>query len=607
MTIPLPIKFDKTKRELLFTVVLFYYKKRQRLTKYNFYRIIIKIAYILNNNNIEGRKMKKFRKLIIFTLTICITISTMTGCLGCTGCSGCNPFSTPEFSLTYTLNQADIDSFNSYADESLQKLPNGNPDNTSNVMLLYNLVTTFSNIAQQYQIAQVLYFADLSNEANKTNYDFASDAYNKSRTKYNTVMQKIYEANGKMKEVVFEGTDEDWLRIQYHPSDELKSLREDVNALYDDYIALPDQTFDEQTGLIYADLLTKYKQIATITGFEDYYDYGSYFTHNRNYEKTRLAEMKAFIKTYFIPLFNELYAEYTSLLKTLTVVEKSTIATLSIDYNLLSEKYFEGYVNSLPASAKDGINNMFKTGNYLIATSDESRSVAYTTTMVQSQVPYCFFGKGVADSFTIAHETGHYYSMLNGKNISISTDISEIQSQANEMLFLRYLEDLLSDRVYRAVELTQILDILSTVIGASVMDDFEQAVFAVDNVADYTYVEFDAIMTSVVNNWGADFFAKNFSMTLTEYWKKAIVTQPTYYISYAVSAISAIGTYCETDTEIGYSTAKDKYVKLCEGINENMSLIEVYDYTEILSPFEESTFKTIYNGLSMNVQTLAVA
>ena len=240
--------------------------------------------------------------------------------------------------------------------------------------------------------------------------------------------------------------------------------------------------------------------------------------------------------------------------------------------------------------------------NYTVATSANAYDGAFTVGFQYSAVPYCYFGPSYQDVFTIIHELGHYYAEYCNPNENIPLDIAEIHSQANELMFLIYLDDELPDTAYEVLQLNCILDILRACVISTLMNEFELKVFN-RNVANYTSSDFDLIMYEVVNEFGADFIQNVLNVDVYNYWKRAIIQQPCYYISYAVSGITALGLYSQAiQSADDYDEALAKYDNLCN-TDFTYGLTQTLTDVGVSNPFNQSTFETIYNALTFNAQT----
>lgn len=536
---------------------------------------------------------KTFNKIIITILTLCVTLYSLCACEISIG-------GKPKEFLVFTLTEQEVESFNQSLETGKQKLPTALTAIEANAYLP-SIINGFTYIAEQRYIAQILYFSDLENTEYEDNYNFATTAFTKAREGYISLFKTVYNSDSPLKAQIFAGMTEEEINLMFNAPSKVTELESENTKLLDEYYALSDEEFNEQTGLLYADMVTNYSQIATLSGFDNYYEYASSFVYDRDYDASSLANLTNYVKTYIIPLYTDLFNEFQSKYSALTATEKQTVAKImSSPYNELGENYVFDYIESLPTSAKDSMNHMFKNKNYIIANDSNAREGAFTALMPYSKKPFCYFGSGYSDAFTILHEVGHYYAILNNIDTDIPLDIDEINSQANELMFLGYLEGELDSQIFEALELYSLVDMLSTIIISTMMNEFELKIFTSnDDVSNFTSQDFDAVMNMVTEEFGSNFVQTYITSNINGYWKRAIVQQPIYYVSYAVSALSALGLYSEAViSDDGYNNALSKYIDLCENADVSLGLLQVLEDTEMLSPFEENTYISLVTAFS---------
>ncbi|MCH5152295.1 MAG: hypothetical protein J1F65_06590, partial [Clostridiales bacterium] len=159
---------------------------------------------------------------------------------------------------------------------------------------------------------------------------------------------------------------------------------------------------------------------------------------------------------------------------------------------------------------------------------------------------------------TFVHEFGHYYDFVFNGNLSTSMDHSETQSQGDEMLFLAWLSQNKPSGItngYTAVELSQLFDILSTIVLATAVDEFEQAAYAGTyngrSITDYN-ITFDTILSTYS---GANEYLNS------DYWFYVVFENAAYYISYAMSALPALEIFAKAGSS-GLDAARESYLKL---------------------------------------------
>ena len=155
------------------------------------------------------------------------------------------------------------------------------------------------------------------------------------------------------------------------------------------------------------------------------------------------------------------------------------------------------------------------------------------------------------------HEFGHYYNNIYNGNISLSMDHDETQSQGNEMLFLAFLKDYLGSsqsKLYSLVRNEQLVNILATVLMSSAVDEFEQTVYKMTE-EELQQADLQALFDRILSGYGL------YGIFDSNYWRYVVVDSPCYYISYAMSALPAMGIYA-TAMKDGYATARNCYFKL---------------------------------------------
>ena len=541
--------------------------------------------------------MKNYlKKIIISILIFCVSTYSLTACTFTLN-------GQKRDVLTFSLTRQDVDNFNEVVKVTKEKLPKATSILSAN-SYVSDLVNGMSFITEQNYVAQILYFADTSNTQNEENFNFATEAYNTARAGYIDVLKTLWNSNSVLKEALFQGMTEEEINVFINVPDSVIELKNENNELLNDYYALSDDEIELGTGPIYAKMITNYNKIASISNFENYYHYASNYSYERDYEVSELSKMLTYVKNYVKPLFLQLRSRFQAVHASLSEAEKVTVSKItSGSYNEQPVNYVSRYVASLPTPAKNGMNDMFKNNNYLVATSENAREGAFTAPLPYNNTPYCYFGPGYANVFTIIHEVGHYYAYLYNINEGIPVDIAEIHSQANEMMLLVFLKQELSPNVYEAVKLSSVLDVLSACLISTLMNEFEMRVFST-NVENYTSNDFNAIMNDVVNDFDYSFVTNYLTKNINEYWKRAIVQQPCYYISYAVSGISALGLYSEASvSNEGYQNALNKYINLCQNADLSLGLLAILNDIDMLSPFEEDTYITLQNSLIPTTQT----
>ena len=239
--------------------------------------------------------------------------------------------------------------------------------------------------------------------------------------------------------------------------------------------------------------------------------------------------------------------------------------------------------------------DMFANKNCVMTDSEKAYYGAYNT---EVGVPFCFFGPGMQSAFTVIHELGHYYAAAAGDFYSGSMDLCETQSQGNEMLFTAYLESALSDNLAEALGGYKLAEMLELIIDGTVMDEFEEKIYKGKLPANADGDYFDRIMAETVESYGDKTTAEWFLESMLWRWRNDGITNPVYFLSYAVSAEAAINLYCKALED--YKGAAESYRLLAEGISEDDTYVQTLKKAGIASPFEESSYIRLQKLFSEN-------
>jgi oligoendopeptidase F len=225
---------------------------------------------------------------------------------------------------------------------------------------------------------------------------------------------------------------------------------------------------------------------------------------------------------------------------------------------------------------------------------------AYVTYIRGVNVPIAYFGNSYDSPLTVAHEFGHYMNEIyNDDAYSQSFDLLETHSQGQEMLFMSYVNDFIDGTALRLIKTYHRLTTLQTIILATQVDCFEQAIYlnhyegpgAATIMADgkITANEYDAVYAGL-----SEYLGIEKAYRVDEYWRYVTVSSPCYYISYAISGVNALQIYASAQKN-GLDAAKDSYLKLFTytDVDPNMTTEEVLLYAGLSSYLDEDTFTLI--------------
>ena len=428
---------------------------------------------------------------------------------------------------------------------------------------------------------------------------YASEMQAEVFGEYMKVCQKIDQSNSPYREEFFSTWSEADMATMRLYTDEMTELSHENDQIVMDYYDLdPENTEDwEQICALYLDLIQNFDREATAMGYSDFYEYSNEAIYLRDATKREREDFRAYVSEYLIPLMeqvsNAFFAKYDALSMKDGMLVESVMFT---DYDKLSKDYVTEYINSYSGRMKSDLKSLLSSDRSIFTDEKNAEEGAYTIFFFDTQSPFCYFGPGYQDSFTVVHEMGHYYAGLNDPTNSVQLDLAETHSQGNEYLFLAFLEDELDEDVYEAIQLYQLYNSLCSIIIGTVIDEFEEYVYThVDEFKSGTK-SFDTVMYQICENYGGyDWFCE-YITDIDSYWKYVVFDAPVYYVSYAYSAVAALSLYIEAIEDV--ENAREIYRALAEDMDVFADFSENLSKVGLPSPYEESVFVAICEQFS---------
>lgn len=441
---------------------------------------------------------------------------------------------------------------------------------------------TYDYISTQVSIASVLYYIDMSNEANYERYNKLFDKYGDMYNAYIESCKNIYNNSPVRDELFADWTEEEIKQmLNYSPESQKLQLRND--ELTNELNNLGSAEFKDRSAEIYAEIVTNNNRIAQLAGYDNYYDYATKEIYCRDYKREDLEKFCATVATEYVPYFETLMNSfYTRFYKLNDADSDAFIAYLYDPFDSLKKNYLTDYISSLPESTKNGMNHAFVNRNMVFSDNLNSHPTAFQTYLDDFDMPLCLFGCEGQSTSTIVHELGHYYASLH-TDLS-SYDLAEVQSQGNEMLLLDYLKDQLSYNVFNTLKSYVMYLNMNTIISCVIIDEFEREVYSLESVEGFKSADFDAIMNKVCEKYGgADWIEKNIG-DMNDYWRQVATNNPVYYISYAISLTSAMNIYYVAKTD--RAAGREAYRILVEDVTEADTYLTALTKAGLPSPFE---------------------
>lgn len=494
----------------------------------------------------------------------------------------------PRDPIVYELTQEDVDLFYTLLEEC-ETLSLAGEDMEAIEAASEALDAQYEYLNTQYSIANILYYCDCKSSSVKEQYlncvDICTDAYDA----YIQMARRVYQSDSPAKDMLFEGwTEEDIAMLLAYDEKiaELQKRNEEITVEYN--AAMKDSVKME----LYVEFVQNNNKIASFYGYDNYYDYSYALRYDRDYDPDELHLMRQYAKDYLADIFDVALNNFYSSFYTLKTEDQTGVTNfLYNDYNV-STNYVKLFLDTMPESMADTMNTMLKLDS-TFTNSKKAKAGAFTTTIGDRS--YCYFGPGYANSCTVIHEAGHYYASRYTDLNSIPLDLAEVHSQGNEWLFVHFMKDYLPSNRYDAVVDYRLYNDLTMIMICLMVDEFEHKVYTTD-VSGFTGEDFDALMESVATQYFTmDYISSNLT-DVNEYWRMVVVDQPVYYISYAVSSITALDLY--TVALEDFDRAVEIYMQLCEQPLEDKGFLEVIHAAELAGPFDENFYQKVYDLIS---------
>lgn len=386
---------------------------------------------------------------------------------------------------------------------------------------------------------------------------------------YNNATKKEYSTNFKGNKVTFENF------YQFEMTDE--EYETVMSELY--------RQFNEAVTPIYLKLIKVRRELATLVGTETVAEnyYLNYFY--REYTIEEVEKIYNDVKTYFVPLYKQL-------------IEKSETQDLDSFYydsirlstNDLLKKVGDELVSRFPET-KYAYNHMINFSYYDVSYSPNKMNAAYTTLIPTVNVPFLFMNASntAEDMSTIVHEFGHYNAMYSNPVATNDMDVSEIHSQALELLAMDIYSEMTGGKYDEIIKNEKMLMFLNAIILGCLYNEFEAYVYE-NNINDSETL--NKKMMSLMREYGL--VDDSDERTVLYSWAETVhlFMYPFYYISYSVSAVSALDiyfAYLENEKE-----GKELYFEM---VSSTDSYITACQNTGVKSIFDENVIKTLAENI----------
>lgn len=322
----------------------------------------------------------------------------------------------------------------------------------------------------------------------------------------------------------------------------MDDLTFDSDEVYDLHLDLYYEIQEKRNAVLgqyYLDLVDVRMQIAETLGYDSYIDY-AYDCRGRDFTKEQAADFTQDVADWLSPIgiISRVYYNYFAP----ESVEKARDAVpLENGFEYLEEAL---RAEAYPETMLEALEYMQRNHLYDIGGGPNRMSAAYSTELVQYDAPFLFVNTdSYKDPSTLFHEFGHYHNFYCEEemiwNDGISLDLAEVHSQGLELLMFSAYEEMYGKDA-EWLQYGQLVETLQAVLSGCAEDAFQQAVF--EN-PDMTLDEVNALHARMTERFLG--YSDPYSWVEIHHHFET----PFYYISYAVSALSALELWADSQED----------------------------------------------------------
>lgn len=371
---------------------------------------------------------------------------------------------------------------------------------------------------------------------------------------------------------------------------------EGQSAYYNQFI----QKYNQQFGELYLELVSLREQMAQALGYDSYTQVADLDMLRNSYTREDIKTFREDIKQTIAPVYRSYLEDfyrraenrdqpgYVYLLGEQSPVPQGswqeTLDQFEQLYQQMSEQTGECYSYLLSHEFIDA------------EPSQTKANVTFSTLIYSLNTPFLFanMNGSAEDVFSISHEFGHCFAMwqqlkLGSQQEGRSMDVSEIHSQAMQMLTLPYYEIFYGEDAGTARKY-DVYTMVAGILTAAMNDEFQEKIYENPQM---TVQELNELYKELAMEYGLVvespyFDMESFSMgwfTTNQYFDT-----PFYAIDYALSGCVAME-FLQMGLE-DYTKALETYLSLVQQ-NSDYDFMTVLEETGLSSPFETEQMEAL--------------
>ena len=548
-----------------------------------------------------NRKSLFFVKVLALFLCLVILASSLSGCASLIGLlryyvtyAGYVEYF-EEYQFNYT--DQDYEDFRTAQDRLTTLLAYNSEGVRSDVNNAFQTYySAYIRLGSQYQLSMLNYSMEPTDEDTVSAYETMTTRYNEAYSHYmeilTIILDSIYGA-----ELI--GTEDEgfieFIRLRARSSTpeilELQNRNSEL-VLQQHELDSTSPDFASRNDELYREFTANNRKIASLLDYSNYMDYEGEMSYSRDF---KMDEIRDFLVE-FARSANTWYGialdRFQQLSAGLTDAQTTELASLMYEafYEGKQKERIQGFMEWMPAEFSgfySDVNDKYQS-IFLGSAQNNARKAAFTFTLMSTRVPVMYFGpEDYSSPFTFVHEFGHAFNQFETRERMAKTSLeySETASQADEMLYLIYLEKLITD--------TKVYDVLRSYHLYSAMESLELAL-AVAMFEDEIYrtgrTDYDTVMEEVCSRYVPTLYAQ-VGTRLHTYIRQVTMDSPAYYLSYAISLIPCLELYMIASDSVWASDYRDMYITLVTDMDH--TYVDALKHAGFSDPFRTETVRKL--------------
>lgn len=428
---------------------------------------------------------------------------------------------------------------------------------------------------QLYYLDTLMGLADIAYDRDPNNAETAAEelristVFNAVYDRYLAAMQKAAQcARPALGELYY-----DWqisMFESYVPSSETQvEMNDRESSLIQQYYSLVSAAEPDSDAIaeVFVELVGIRNESARASGYDGFADYAYQNYYYRSYTPEESQRLWTTASQHFVPLS----AKYSP-----EIDEESSRLYFSGEVDCSPQAILDAMAYCLPRMSAEldyAFDYMLEFGLYDVDPSDSKINSGYTMDLYFYNEPFIFncpYGS-YYDYTDMFHEFGHFVNAFYTENDMIfgaeDNDLAELQSQGMEVMFMLFYPEIFGEENSGIIMRDVLMTLVSSVIDGVLYDEFQQRVYAEPEL---TPEMVSGIYAEVCGKYGREAYGGDDGWIYISH----NFDHPFYYISYAISAVSALELFVlsQEDPE----AAMEKYLTAAA-----MDL-EMYYFTEAL-------------------------